>query len=374
MQSEIKLNEELESVQIAPTNRERVCRVCHKNTSKYTCPKCNLPYCSAQCYKNHNDGCTNEFWKENVMSELQSQKASDEEKQKFAKMLTENYEKMNLSEEQAQKLDSQEEDVTPSQIIDVEEELSKMNISKEDIKDLNEEQIQGFIEWIKSGRVSEYIQPWRPWWSDDAIMMGTTRENVSIEDEIRKSSDIPPLIQVPPFHSLSRSKPSKLLFFNLIDLLYTYAFVMRCVNGEPEEMDSRDVADDVLGVSTVLSSTDNHESASVAIHSVVESAVRVNNAPGAGVMRIEAVRDTSSLLDNGRYITAALSHLASIIDRAHQDETNRDRAYKKKMFVTVKKVQFYLSWTVSRVEEREEGEFHFLSEKMKQVYEEYKRT
>lgn len=34
------------------------------------------------------------------MSELQSQKASDEEKKKFAKMLTENYEKMNLNEEQ----------------------------------------------------------------------------------------------------------------------------------------------------------------------------------------------------------------------------------------------------------------------------------
>ncbi|MCL7034889.1 hypothetical protein MKW94_024683, partial [Papaver nudicaule] len=28
-----------------------ICRVCQKQFSQYTCPRCNLRYCSLQCYK-----------------------------------------------------------------------------------------------------------------------------------------------------------------------------------------------------------------------------------------------------------------------------------------------------------------------------------
>ncbi|DBA02038.1 TPA: hypothetical protein N0F65_000285 [Lagenidium giganteum] len=33
----------------------KVCQVCEQEPSKYKCPKCRAPYCSAACYKKHNE-------------------------------------------------------------------------------------------------------------------------------------------------------------------------------------------------------------------------------------------------------------------------------------------------------------------------------
>jgi hypothetical protein len=53
----------------------RICGTCTREYAKYTCPRCNAPYCSMPCYKLHSDGCTEEFFKENVTEELQHRKA-----------------------------------------------------------------------------------------------------------------------------------------------------------------------------------------------------------------------------------------------------------------------------------------------------------
>ena len=71
---------------VAPT---RVCSVCQREYSKYTCPRCNIAYCSLNCYKvqhksmqkdyyhliiilfqAHSEGCTEEFYHEHVSEEL----------------------------------------------------------------------------------------------------------------------------------------------------------------------------------------------------------------------------------------------------------------------------------------------------------------
>ncbi|KAA8526104.1 hypothetical protein F0562_007796 [Nyssa sinensis] len=47
-----------------------ICRVCQKQFSQYTCPRCNTRYCSLHCYKSHSLRCTESFMKENVVEEL----------------------------------------------------------------------------------------------------------------------------------------------------------------------------------------------------------------------------------------------------------------------------------------------------------------
>jgi hypothetical protein len=48
------------------------CEVCESNKFKYSCPRCDIKYCSVDCYKNHNEkNCSESFYKELVQQELQ---------------------------------------------------------------------------------------------------------------------------------------------------------------------------------------------------------------------------------------------------------------------------------------------------------------
>jgi hypothetical protein len=58
-----------------------VCLRCTKNFSQYTCPRCNLRYCSLACYKGHSVRCTESFARENVLEEMKDMTVSSESKQ-----------------------------------------------------------------------------------------------------------------------------------------------------------------------------------------------------------------------------------------------------------------------------------------------------
>uniref|UniRef100_A0A7S1JIA6 HIT-type domain-containing protein n=1 Tax=Eutreptiella gymnastica TaxID=73025 RepID=A0A7S1JIA6_9EUGL len=42
----------------AAANNQKLCAVCEEKPSKYKCPNCVIPYCSASCYKEHGTVCT----------------------------------------------------------------------------------------------------------------------------------------------------------------------------------------------------------------------------------------------------------------------------------------------------------------------------
>lgn len=39
------------------------CRVCSAESAQYVCPRCNIRYCSLDCYKNHSTDCTQKFYR-----------------------------------------------------------------------------------------------------------------------------------------------------------------------------------------------------------------------------------------------------------------------------------------------------------------------
>lgn len=54
-----------------PRERSPVCMLCKCKPSRYTCPRCNLPYCSLSCYKTPEHlSCSEDFYKESVLQEL----------------------------------------------------------------------------------------------------------------------------------------------------------------------------------------------------------------------------------------------------------------------------------------------------------------
>lgn len=64
-----------------------VCKVCVRQYAKYTCPKCNITYCSLSCYKQHSERCTEAFAREQAVTQLKLTTVEDEQKRKMVEIL-----------------------------------------------------------------------------------------------------------------------------------------------------------------------------------------------------------------------------------------------------------------------------------------------
>ena len=62
------------------------CRVCSEKASKYTCPKCNCRYCSADCYRAHGEKCVTEFHVESLNRMMKNEKVDDGDEKKKREM------------------------------------------------------------------------------------------------------------------------------------------------------------------------------------------------------------------------------------------------------------------------------------------------
>ena len=63
---------------LRPRTAHRVCRVCAAAEARYACPRCNVPFCSRECFGRHGDGsCTEAFYKEHVTENLEAASAAN---------------------------------------------------------------------------------------------------------------------------------------------------------------------------------------------------------------------------------------------------------------------------------------------------------
>ena len=145
------------------------CKICNNNQEvKYVCPKCKVPYCSMQCYKKHNESCTEEFYKSNVIQELKNTKFNEEEKKNFREKLKNYQEKLNLIDEKYEQL-KDEDDIINKKILHYEEILKKMNEDKFNSKyDFTADDWNDFNNFIKNFQQSEIFRIYKPFWSREA--------------------------------------------------------------------------------------------------------------------------------------------------------------------------------------------------------------
>ena len=146
------------------------CKFCDNNQEvKYICPKCKVPYCSMQCYKKHNEACTEEFYKNNVIQELKNTKFSEEEKKQFREKLKNYQEKLNLIDENYEKLkeeDSKKNEIINKKISRYEEILNKINTDKFNSKyDFTADDWNDFHNFIKNFQQSDIFKLYKPFWS-----------------------------------------------------------------------------------------------------------------------------------------------------------------------------------------------------------------
>ena len=148
-----------------------LCQLCEEKTSKYTCPKCNIRYCSLRCYKgNQHEACSELFYRDNVLEELELR---DKQEVKFPKGdsdLPQDFFQTfaPLFSETEKVLDR--ENVSTSYEFDpvaLAERLSGIDLENAHAtriwNKLTDSEKDYFIHSIEKGDIS-LGEPWKPWW------------------------------------------------------------------------------------------------------------------------------------------------------------------------------------------------------------------
>ncbi|KZV82052.1 hypothetical protein EXIGLDRAFT_685330 [Exidia glandulosa HHB12029] len=126
-----------------------VCSICRRQVAKYTCPKCNLPYCSLSCFRSETHmQCSETFYKREVETDILSAPKSDKERRDMLALL-QRFEETN-----------NEEDATNNALLDdpdgadLAERIAGLDLDAADTDDLwealDKDQRQRFLEIIRN--------------------------------------------------------------------------------------------------------------------------------------------------------------------------------------------------------------------------------
>ncbi|XP_077863313.1 zinc finger HIT domain-containing protein 2-like [Saccoglossus kowalevskii] len=327
-----------------------VCKLCLKQFSRYTCPRCNIPYCSVSCYKSEaHSSCSEQFYKECFVSALKEQRGRSDG-------IT----------------------VSPTEVTVTMRKLMIQALYKDTDalwERLTEVEKKEFETLIKDGGVEGIVDVWTPWWNaqDKHLIEELKLENNadSLQNDASTSEhEIPNIVdKIPKLTDLLKSqKPADSVQFNLLEVLFIYAYVIRLYNGSHFDLPVQTMQD-ILQVSDVLSKNKNYSSTEEAVHNAM---IRINQDKS---LQCTQTFTTSVLLDVikilcGRskkdplvYILSALSDLYALLSMAKR-KTGKDGSdkptpgtghaksmgpslQKTLLFRSKKKVMFFLSWCVS---------------------------
>eukprot|EP00026_Physarum_polycephalum_P004990 Phypoly_transcript_05016.p1 GENE.Phypoly_transcript_05016~~Phypoly_transcript_05016.p1 ORF type:complete len:419 (+),score=72.43 Phypoly_transcript_05016:791-2047(+) len=301
----------MEGVETLPDN-DKICLICKKQFSKYTCPKCNVGYCSLPCYKNHSNLCTKNFYAENVEQLMKSQKATDDEKLKMMmaiKKLEDN--DVDIVAEMMKEGDSEDEDEEG----DAMHKLQNMNLDEADtdtiLSMLTPEQQEEFRDSIAKGKIGNWVDVWSPWWLLEEEKKPLVTQISSDEEEPTIPKEPTPLPKIEDdllkLSSITAHPPSPMLGFNLVEIVYAYAYTLRLFNGDWTS-DPVDAATTLSTLSSVLSSNAVQASCVSAIQDVVRRSLQPPIS-AAKEFSISIILDTANILSQKRFVLAALSNL-----------------------------------------------------------------
>lgn len=223
----------------------RLCHVCTKASAKYVCPQCNVPYCSALCFKAHGASCTEKFFKAQVMGQL---KVTEE-------TLHENKVMEDILRRQAGLAEDSNSDAMHGPgtgLNDVEEQqalvqkLEKLALQSQILPhDLTEAQRAAFMRAVAGGELSTHISIWNPWWIKDLTSEKRKSTGIASKDQHICTDPVKEMaiekfsLQIIEMHRLCplRKTFPVQLRFNLVDILCSYVFTVRLFNGDMDFLD-----------------------------------------------------------------------------------------------------------------------------------------
>jgi len=187
---------------------------------KYTCPRCNMRYCSSDCYKcEAHAACSEQFYRQCFMDGLQDMVSNGDERHKIVDMLR-RLENDPSSERWSS--DSEPEDLA-DRICDIDLDRHPERVWQR----LTTAERQDFEQMVNDGRIASLVSLWTPWWIGNGLRL--------VEEVSNKlhSINIPPaLSNLPEITTLAKSGISDSVPFSVVNILYGYSYVARLYNGD----------------------------------------------------------------------------------------------------------------------------------------------
>ena len=320
------------------------CQICLNNTSKYSCPRCNVSYCGLKCYRAPcHSQCSEDFYKESVYSELKSQgKLDPQSKDKTLNIL----QKFRNSSEDDAELDSDDDDNLNLRLADID-----LDDADSVWQALTPEERVDFQKKVDSGEIYKLVPVEEKtqtilWWE----IYSAPKKVAEIGNDAKKSvlsPQLPPL--TPPPTQIDVSKSSALVKFNIINVLAAYAMAYRHLYWSEKRVEKSIFANEILTLSTNLRSGENFTSAELAVTSVTSFMAQSKTYDKALISSVK--KDVLSLIQgpgegmaDDLYILAALSDLKNVFD---DDKGKRST---KKWKQICKKLDFYMCWAVKNLQ------------------------
>ncbi|XP_060032072.1 zinc finger HIT domain-containing protein 2 [Erinaceus europaeus] len=285
-----------------------VCPAGEAQPARYTCPRCNAPYCSLRCYRAHG-ACAEGFYRDQVLGELRGRHASPSRLAGALRRLR----------EQREAEDEPEADDEPGGPSELWERLSPADRA-------------AFERLLSRGEAGRLLPPWRPWWWGGAAPR--------------------PPARIPALAGLSRGRASPLVRFQLPNVLFAYAHALALFHGGDDAPLLPELGATLLGVSGALGAGQVFASAAEALQAAARVLEAGEHPPGPLGTR-GAMREAARILRGAGagaggpgaakgYTLAALGHLAQSLGRARTlagVAEQRERLYRAR-----KKCQFLLAW------------------------------
>lgn len=311
--------------------------------ARYTCPRCNVPYCSLNCYRAHGT-CAEAFYRDQVLGELRGRSASPSRLAGALRRLRQQRETEDVPGEMGLGPGP-----GPGGLSGLRERLTPVEKA-------------AFERLLSRGEAGRLLPPWRPWWwgrgtrprlleeldggpGGDPAEPAKDSTAEPMPGDLAREPAVP--TRIPTLASLSRGPASPLVRFQLPNVLFAYSHTLALYHGGDDALLS-DFCATLLGVSGALGAQQVFASAEEALQAAAHVLEAGEHPPGPLGTR-GAMQESARILwgegaaDRKGYTLAALGHLAQTLGRARKQalaQEERNRLYRAR-----KKCQFLLAWT-----------------------------
>ncbi|XP_077143792.1 zinc finger HIT domain-containing protein 2 [Ranitomeya variabilis] len=137
-------------MELAGRSSPAVCALCLSAPGKYTCPRCNAPYCSLACYRGgRHSACSELFYKEAVLRALREEEAGAVGRRRVEEMLLKLRERGEEEEEEEDGGGGAEDSGLWGS--------------------LSRQEKEHFLGLLQSGHIGVLVPEWRPWWDSQPL-------------------------------------------------------------------------------------------------------------------------------------------------------------------------------------------------------------
>lgn len=328
----IKLRRSDVSIQLKPTASKTLtgnetelqkCLICLTKRWRYTCPKCQVYYCSAECYKSdrHQD-CSEDFFKKLVEEALRSDHVTTKEKENMIQIL----------KKQKEEIENEIpiEDLLKNNLSEKIEDLGLGEEESEDIENIEEmlnlmteEERKLFEEAINDNSIVDDIKSkLKPWWADSFYII---------------PENVPKLVEVSRMGQNAK-QINQMIFLQISELLVVYCFTFERFLHDPEDL-IEESSSLLLETSSAFTTEPLPQDRDEIFW---KSFDKMRIIAEDDIVALDGFSMAAQLCQKQIKIRYGLSHIHNLFRSRTKREKNSK--VKNRFKLGIKKIEFYLSW------------------------------